>query len=216
LISDFATTFVADLLKAHGLDVTYYKEWIAPASSPHAVRVAWYPGEASGRLDVQVHMGQGRVLEEAFAGIGPGETGLADALKNFTINSFHVLLAALWETNDESQVTTEHWHIGAHPYTAYIGNFGTRASDGAGRPTPTSLFHHIEQAILQAPLGGDVHWFRFFFCNHAGEFTVEALLDNEAWPAGENMLSAIPWEPSPGYYSVRLFLMLKKLDACSH
>ncbi|MGV8704516.1 DUF6348 family protein, partial [Pseudomonas aeruginosa] len=37
-----------------------------------------------------------RQLQEAFAGIGSGEDGLQDALRNFASNSFHVLLSALW------------------------------------------------------------------------------------------------------------------------
>lgn len=40
-------------------------------------------GEKTGRLDVDVLLEDERQLQEAFAGIGSGEDGLQDALRNF-------------------------------------------------------------------------------------------------------------------------------------
>lgn len=56
---------------------------------------------------------------------------------------------------------------------------------------------------------GDIHWFRLFFGNVANTFTFEALKDNEKWEAGTHCLESAQWKPSSGYYSVRLFAVLR-------
>ena len=132
-----------------------------------------------------------------------------DALHNFTINSFHVLLAALWGKNDPEQVTTESWDVQGKWYTAYIGNFGCRSSEGVTPHIPHELFPEIEHAIKGESLTQDTHWFRFFFCNVAGTYTHEALRDNEDWEAGFRCLESAAWLESKAYYSVRLFIVLR-------
>ena len=59
------------------------------------------------------------------------------------------------------------------------------------------------------PLVPGMHWFRFFFCNLNGAFTCEVLRDNEPWEAGLRSLESAGWDATEGYYSVRLFLMLR-------
>nr|WP_296001823.1 DUF6348 family protein [Rugamonas sp.] len=127
--------------------------------------MTWFPGSSNGRLDVQAFVRDGVTIEECFAGIGEDEVGLNDALTNFTVNSFHVLLAALWNQNDKTQVTTEDWSIGGRRYTAFIGNFGTRGSEGVTADIPADLFAQVGNVIKLDSLMGDLHWFRFFFCN---------------------------------------------------
>lgn len=109
---------------------------------------------------------------------------MRNALANFTLNSFHVLLAALWGSNDPDQVFTEHWEANGKRYTAYIGNFGTRSGEQAMPDIPSDLFPRILETIQQESLPNDVHWFRFFFANLQRDVTYEALKDNEIWEAG--------------------------------
>jgi Family of unknown function (DUF6348) len=66
---------------------------------------------------VQVLVRDKLVIEEAFAGVGQGDARLYDGLGNFTVNSFHVLLAAFWGKNDPEQVTTREWVAGGKRYT---------------------------------------------------------------------------------------------------
>ena len=203
------TRYIKELFEEHGVICVVEDEWIVPNSELPALRALWQPGSSNGRLDVQVLISEGVVIEECFAGVGDGERGANDALANFTINSFHVLFAALWGKNDASQVTTEAWEVHGKPYTAYIGNFGTRSSDGVTPYVPDELFAGIEEAVKHEPLAEDIHWFRIFFCNLAGEFVFEALKDNENWNAGVRCLESMRWPKSEGYYSVRLFAILR-------
>jgi hypothetical protein len=202
------TDYLSKLFHDHGVACIVHNEWVVPNAELPSLRALWYPDQSHGHLEVQVLVRRELLIEECFGGAGQGDTGLHDALVNFTINSFHVLLAALWGKNDPEQVTTEEWVISGKRYTAYIGNFGTRYSAGATAHVPLELFDVIEAVIKREVLVGDLHWFRLFFCNFANEFTFEALKDNEHWPAGRRCLEAAAWERSSGYYSVRLFAML--------
>jgi len=203
------TRFLSQLFTRHGIDSTVEGDWVLPNSQLPALRALWTPGPQSGRLDVQVMVREELMVEECFAGIGAGEAGLHDALANFTLNSFHVMLAGLWGVEDREHVSTERWTSYGKPYVAHIGNFGLRASQGIQATVPPKLLGEIANAIQAESLTEDVHWFRLFFCGVEGQHTFEALKDNAEWPAGKRSLRAVDWEKQRGYYSVRLFVMLR-------
>ncbi len=196
------------LMEAHGLACATRDDWVLPNGQLPAMRALWHPGKSSGRLDIQVLVEKDVLIEECFAGIGSGEEGFHDALRNFMLNSLHVLLAAFWGKDDPDQVITETWQIAGNSFRAFIGNFGTRASAGYHAHVPHQLFPEIQSAITKQQLGPGLHWIRTFFCSIRGEQTFEALLDNEEWLPGVECLKAIPWEETGGYYSVRNFLVL--------
>lgn len=196
------------LMEAHGLECASQSDWVVPNGQLPAIRALWYPGESSGRLDIQVLVKEGVLIEECFAGIGSGDAGVRDAIQNFMVNSLHVLLAALWGKNDPDQVVTETWQINGKSFSAYIGNFGTRASTGGQAYVPHQLFPAIQSTISKQQIGPGLHWIRTFFCSVQGEPMFEALLDNEEWLLGVECLKSIPWEKASGYYSVRNFLVL--------
>ena len=203
------TSYLRQLFEAHEIECITEHDWAVPRSELPALRALWYPGESSGRLEVRVLLQDNRIIDESFAGVGTGDKAVHDALTNFTVNSFHVLLASLWGLNDPDQVVTENWTIGEKRFSAFIGNFGTRGSVGVTPQVPDGLFASIASAIKSEILGEDIHWFRLFFGNIAGAFTFEALRDNEPWEAGVRCLENIPWLAVNGYYSVRLFVVLR-------
>lgn len=198
-----------DLLTQHGLDCVREQEWIVPNGQLPAIRAQWHPQETFGRLDVQVLLEKGRVIEECFAGIGAGRAGLSDAFNNFMLNSLHVLLSALWGIKDDQLVVSQSWEIGGRQFTAYLGNIGRRASAGILVEVPKDLFETIQNRIRHETLPGNVHWFRVFFCNVGGQHTYEALKDNEVWEAGLAGLRGITWPETDGYYSFRNFIVLR-------
>lgn len=199
-----------ELLSRHGLDCAMEEqEWVVPNGQLPAIRALWHPRETSCRLNVQVLLEKGRIIEECFVGIGTGRSGFADALNNFKINSLHVLLASLWDIKEDQQALCENWEIGGRQFTAYIGNFGRRASGGIRVEVPKDLFETIQNRICHEYLPGKVHWFRVFFCNLKGQHTYEALQDNEPWEAGLAGLKEITWPETDGYYSVRNFIVLR-------
>lgn len=202
------------LLEAHNLAVETREDWCVPNGVLPAIRTVWVAGETAGtgRLDVEVVLSDERRLTECFAGIGKSpEEQQQDALQNFIMSSFHVLLAALWGRVDAEQVNVATWTIDGTPWTAYIGGFSRRLSVGIDIELPDGYLEQITQAIQQAPLEHDSHWCRTFFCNIGSQKRIhEALLDNEQWATGEEMMKNVAWPVSEGFYSVRNFLVLTR------
>jgi len=201
---------ISDLISAHEVPFHVEDEWVVPMSKLPAIRATWYPREENGRLEVDVLLGDERIINECFAGIGSGSQGINDALQNFSVNSFHVLLAAFWEVNDQDQVMSEKWSFHGKTYTVFIGNLGTRGSKGVNPEIPDKLFESIENAIKNEPLQNKLSWFRCFFCDVSGNQTFEALKNNEDWQPGLSALQSLPWLKTNGYYSVRNFLIIKE------
>lgn len=207
----FLVKELSDLFSAHEVPFDIYKnEWIVPLSKLPSIRATWYPREDTGLLEIDVLLEDQRIINESFAGIGLGYEGIKDALENFCINSFHVFLAAFWGLNDLDQVLTEEWNFQGKIYTVYIGNFGTRSSTGVKPAIPTGLFEAIENAIKNEPLESNLSWFRCFFCNLKEDQTFEALKDNEVWELGLSTLRSLQWMETNGYYSVRIFLIVRE------
>lgn len=201
---------LSELMSAHGVEFHVESEWIFPFSKLPAIRASWFPRENSGLLEVEVLLDDKRIINECFAGIGSGREGIQDALQNFCVNSFHVLLASLWDLSDPDQVMTEQWTFEGKAYTAFIGNFGTRGSKEADAEIPQDLFEVIEKAIKSESLAEGLSWFRCFFCDVSGVQTFESLKNNEVWEAGISALKTLPWAKTNGYYSVRNFIVIRK------
>lgn len=200
---------LSKLMEAHDVPFHIEQEWLVPYGKLPAIRATWYPRDKNGLLEVDVILDDERIINECFAGLGSGSDAINDALQNFSINSFHVLLAAFWQINDPEQTATEEWNINGKLYTVYIGNFGTRGSDGISPEIPEKLFDTLEQTIKKKQHEHDISWFRFFFCDVSGEHTFEALKNNEEWETILPGLKSLPWKSSEGYYSVRSFIVLK-------
>jgi hypothetical protein len=207
-----ARAWLFELFQRHGLVSTVHDDWVLPRAELPAIRGIWHPSETHGQLDMQVLVRNGVIIEECFAGIGAGDAGLTDGLQNFTINSFHPLLSALWSLHDPEQVEIQKWTAGGRAFSAFIGNVGTRSSMGVTPSIPADMMPILEAAIRSESLEHELHWFRFYVANVKGEFTFEALKNNEPWPAGVRALASCGWPPCEAFYSARLFMVLRAAD----
>lgn len=180
-----------------------------------AIRCLWSETASGkgGQLDVQVRISNGMVLEECFAGVGSGLDALHDGFQNFIINSLYVLLAAFWHVVDDEQVTIEEWELQSQRYQAFIGRLGTRASGSEHPGVPKELLSQLKTAIGAEKLTRQYHWIMNFFCHLGGQKKniCQSMLDNQSWAAGEQVLQTLPWHSSESYYSVRHFMVLKKI-----
>lgn len=203
--------YLCELFQSH--DVPFYteSEWVIPYGELPAIRSTWFQKETSGVFEVEVLLDDGRIINESFSGFGVDKEGILNGLENFCINSFHVLLSAFWRKHESGQVEIEDWVINGVTYKAYIGNLGTRATKGVEASIPNGFFEALEKAIKNEALESEVSWFRVFFGSVSGEFTFEALKENEVWQQGISMLSAQSWDKPEGYYSVRNFIVLRKV-----
>jgi hypothetical protein len=200
-----------EILTEHGLDCVMQGEWVLPNGRLPAIRAHWESQGNSGLLDVQVLLDQERFIEECFAGIGEGRSAISDGLKNFMVNSLHVLLSSLWGISDDDHVLRETWNIGGRQFNAYVGNIGVRTMDGLQVSPPEGLFETIQHRLGKEDLRRDIHWFRIFFGSLAKEHSYEALRDNEPWESGIAGLKELAWPETDSYYSFRIFMVLRSV-----
>jgi len=205
------------LLESHSLNVETREEWCVPNGELPAIRTVWVAGETpnTGRLDVEVVLTDERRLVECFAGMGETiEQQQKDALQNFLVSSFHVLLAAFWGRVEADQVEVRRLTVEGKDWAAYVGGFSQRRSVGVEAALPESYLAKIIDSLSTMPLTHDVHWCRTFFCNIGSQKRIhEALLDNNQWTEGEVMMQSLDWGGSEGFYSIRNFLVLRQIDS---
>ena len=202
--------YISELFQAHDVPFHIENEWIVPYGELPAVRATWFQKEQTGVFEVEVLLEGGRIINECFSGFGVGKEGIVNGLENFCVNSFHVFLSAFWKKHEPDQVEIENWLVNGESYTAYIGNLGTRATNGVKASIPEGLFESLEKTIKVEALESEVSWFRIFFGSVSGDFTFEALKENEIWENGLSMLRTQRWGKPEGYYSVRNFIVLRK------
>ncbi|WP_347905314.1 DUF6348 family protein [Pseudomonas purpurea] len=194
-----------NIMTEHGLDCGVEDDWLLPEGRLPAIRAYWYPGEALGRLDIQVFIEPNVIIEECFAGFGEGDEAFGDALRRFMDNSLHVFLSAFWGKTDDDQVLIENLYIGEKKYVAYFGNIGIRSSAGVDVSPPSEVFGLIKTVLERETTSDRVNWCRTYCGNVKGSYTYEALLNNEVWPRGVDALQKIQWPETDGFYSFRHF-----------
>ncbi len=204
------------LLRAHGLNATTHVGWIRIANRPYicgAIARELQPTSTTKniQIDIYVALESGRILVESFAGIGETkEDAIVDGIHNFTINSFHVLLAAFYVDEDDDQVEKEKWKINGQMRRVTIGNIGIRGTTPIPDSPPTEWFQSLENAIRDSELPAGTHWVRCYYGQMQNEpLAVEVLLDNEDWPTARTKMQQHDWPKSEDYYSVRIFLIIQ-------
>jgi hypothetical protein len=204
--------YLLRLFERHDVELEPDEEWLMTDGDFPAVRASWFEGAAGepGRLDVDVVISEDRHIEESFAGIGGGEAGSLDALRAFEHGVFHVLLAACWYVTDDRRMQLESWDFGIRTWDVFVGPW---LSSSEGVEPPPGLISQLRAALQNESLNPELHWVRLFYRRgDDGAVTAEALLDNAPWPAGDRLLTALPWPEAGQGYSVRGFVALDIRD----
>jgi hypothetical protein len=213
-MSNFNTlqTELLRLFERHDVELEVDEEWLMTDGDFPAVNASWHEGGANtpGRLDVDVVISEERHIEESFAGNGHGDAGMRDALKAFERNVLHVLLAACWYVTDDRRIQLQNWELGARSWDVFVGPL-TFSRDNI--VTPDGLLPALQDALRNESLSSQLHWIRLFHRRaDDGSVVAEALLDNEAWPNGDRLLSQLNWPPTGEGYSARCFIALDIRD----
>ncbi len=203
------------LFQAHGVEAILQDEWIIfPGLSLRAnasiVKETKHPAWLSIQLDVRLEIAPGRTIVESFAGLGETrEKALADALHNFTANSFHVLLAAFFRSGDQ-QVSQEEWLVSGRMSRVTIGNVGIRGKPPVQGEQLVGWFKHFEDKLKETGLRPGTHWIRLYYGQSEGKaLACEVLLDNAVWEEMQSEMAALAWPAGQEFYSVRVFLVLQ-------
>lgn len=203
--------FLVESFRAHGVVVSS----VASSGSdiitfegdhPNVSAEFFANSESSVQLDLRLHLHDGRVLIESFAGWGESlDHAKVFALRSFSQSVLHVMLAAFFG-KDGQDVVRETWVIDDQHYDAFLGNFDVRTQLIRSPDTPKALFVNLQRKIKTQFSAQEIHWLRLYHGQHDGTaHTNEILLDNEPWNDGAVWLAKQAWPQDVGYYSVRLF-----------
>ena len=149
-------------------------------------------------------------LLESFAGwAATWREAINQAIGKFERSSLHPLVAGLLDRGAcPDQVE---WERLDHPGGAFAMCLGGQLVLYAKEPVPDvgPLLDSMKQALRDVPLSRAIHALRLYICFNEGEMVGrEALLDNEAWPAGEALMEAYGWPQADHLWGSRLFLLL--------
>lgn len=202
-----------ELFRAHGVEAVPQDEWVAFPDRQMKANAAIVSERKqrngmSVQLDVQLEIAPRRTIIESFAGVGNTlEKAVADAIANFTANSFHVLLAAFFQPDDQ-QVTKEEWTIGGRK-SRVTGNVGVRGKLPLEGEPMFAWFKRFWESIRQQQLRPGTHWARLYYGQAKSKMLAcEVLLDNLVWDAVAAQMAAVDWPPADDFYSVRVFLVM--------
>jgi hypothetical protein len=204
------------LFQGHGVEAVAEGEWVTFPGRAHracAVIVKETPHKASlsVQLDVRFEVAPGRTVVESFAGVGvTREEAVKDAIRNFTMNSFHVLLAAFLVPGDDEQVGREEWTVGGRPSRVTVGNVGIRGRPPVSGAAVVAWYHVFEERIKEKQLRPGTHWVRLYYGQMDNKpLACEVLLDNRVWDEVQSEMVAYDWPCGEAFYSVRVFLVLE-------
>jgi len=163
------------------------------------------------RLHVDAAGPDGAVVSDSLNGVAEDPAEAADdAVLQFCLCDFHVLLAGLWGLLEEDQV--DHYTVttDAGPWDLYVGGWVSRMSaPGNTMPAPEAAF--VDALLKAAPAllrERRSHAGRVFIAAMEGALTYEALVDMQPSVELEAVLRSLPLAPPPsGYASQRLFFL---------
>ena len=204
-----------ELFRGHGVEALLQDEWIvfpgrSVKASAELYGQASHEAATSVQLDVRVQNASGRAIVESFAGLGTtADEAVADAMQNFVVNSFHVLLAAFFGVSGQ-QVAQEKWVSGGKPCRVTIGNVGVRGEPPVEGEALVAWFDHFTEKLRQKQFAAGTHWVRVFYAQMQNEaLACEVLLNNEVWEEMQSEMAAIDWPAGEAFYSLRLFVVIQ-------
>ncbi len=204
-------TYLLRLFERHEVELELDEDgWLLTDGDFPAIRATWSEGtgDAPGRLDVDVVVGEDRCIEDSFAG-----SDCRAALHAFEQSSFHLLLAACWYLTDDRRMRIAAWDIGVRTWDVFVGPLLTRPSAAEPQPMPTDAALALQQAVGQLALSPHLHWIHLLHRHGAdGALLHESLLDGEPWPAASEAIVATGWPELTAGTTARQLVLLDVRD----
>jgi hypothetical protein len=210
--SEDVTNVFAQFFHGHGLDVSLVKGWIVADDGCLIAQARILPNSHAPdrhlvQLDLEVRSRDDVTILESIAGFGhtPREA-VVDAIKAFAAGSFHVIFSAL-SGKRCSHCETTNWMINGLDRNVFLGPVTRRGSDEILGDAGWFPFVTAEIRKLSLPRG--THSIRFYHADGPELTITEFLIDGMPNAESEARLAKYAWTPTPNFYSVRLFLIIK-------
>jgi hypothetical protein len=218
-MSDFQehiSIFFYELLKAHKLNASRYKDWVTVDEDYPAFR-AFYDRpqtkERSGALSVQIMLDDKSLIEECFAAIGDSHiNAINDALEQFALTMFHPIISCCCEYVDREQITKEIWPLKIlSKAEIWSGNIAMRKSINIPVNTPTDWLSLISDEFKGAVIKKGYNWITLYCSRlNSDPLIASASLNNSDWPAALKATTSLRWPQIDGFYGARLFILARR------
>jgi hypothetical protein len=209
----------AMLLEGHGHSVREEAGALATGALGFDARI--FPRNGEGQVQLQADFTVRHpslavpFVTESFAGWGSTyREAIVPAVQKFERASLHVFIAGLLDPKSCADQVS--WEPLAHPSGDFVLCMGAHLLLYSNEPARDvgALLDELKTALAAVELSSKVHALRLFTCFNGDEqLAAEALLDNERWPAGEQILRAHPWPRGEKLWGSRLFLLLTPAPA---
>ena len=208
-----ATKLIAQLFVNHGVEVAQQGNIIDFIHKNMNMQVNCFLHDhdnqsQSIQLDVVLHYGIKPIIE-SFSGLGDDKMAMVEnAVQNFIVSTFHILLSVFFSDEFDNQVEKERWQIGGRQFEMTIGDFVSRGE--VPKTLGTAWFDEYQKEVQKLPLSDGVHWLRLYYGQADKQaIAYEALLDNEHCQEIMPLVENFSWQPSENFYSIRVFLVAK-------
>ncbi len=179
---------------------------------------AWvYPKMSDGhlitRLEVIFTFENNNSLLEFFEDTGNSLNDcVQNNIENFMKSSFHVLLDAFNDTNKYSDV--EEWDINGRQFTAYLGDYIVKQNEPAQLTyIPDNILELIKDYLYQLDWPEKYFFVCFFYIFDGQNERLECSVNNIRIEfVEETFLKQLDWQKTDSAYSVRYFMVLKRMD----
>jgi len=210
------STYLFNLLNSHGLGANRFKDWVMIENGFPAVRAFYTPPDKagqSGRLDVQVLLAEGIVVEECFAAFGDSDTeAISGALAQFSASMFHPIIQACCGLENDDQVVSDYWKIGRFSrLKIWSGNIAMRLSEGVAVDVPDDWLKGVAGLAKTMSFRKGYNWASLYFARLDDDLPIsDCRLINEPWPVADEMTKALDWPQASGFYGARMFVLMKR------
>lgn len=206
--------WLTEFFAAHGFPAQPDGEWLQIEGRSARVQclvhdLDGHHDRASTQLDIIFCPWPGTAICESFGGVGDTrDERIADALKAFAWNSFHVLLSAFLSAEDSDQVERQEFDNNGVRRRMVHGDVTCRGDSAI--IAPTGWFDQFLRLLESNPIPPGTHWIRLYYGQQNREaMAIEVLLDNEPWDAVAEQARAIDWPKADDFFSLRVFMAVQ-------
>jgi len=203
------------MLTMHGIDARIENDWTLVNNDFPLLGATRYlknvsETSATVQIDFVLCLRDGRSIVEIYAGWGDDvRQAEAQALYKFCIGAMHVFLSAFWDHHEPDQVDIEHWSINGGAWDAYLSSIIKQSNLDQKIRTPSNYMNDLQQAVSLMSLADCDHWISVYIGVVKDDITVDVRLDNEESADLINVVRALDWPITEGFYSERQFVLLR-------
>lgn len=208
---------IAEIIESHGYKTYADGEKIIPNFKEKVKIQTWvypYPSEENiiTQFDIGFEFENGLELYECFGDIGKSlEEAIYANIESFCQSSLHTILDAFNDKEEFSEVEKWENSSGAR-YRAFIGNYFTKKESVHTEVNiPDNLLEEIKNCLLKYQWDEDYYFIRFYYSFDGFDEKIEFMINNIQLEEEENHLKELNWEKTEDFYSIRNFIILKRI-----